>query len=101
MTGTDDMRIVVGKAASGDRDAASALAVYAHRLRGAIARMAATLGGIDALVFTVGVGENAAGVRRRAAEGLAYLGARSTRSRTAPARPIARSTSPAPPSGPW
>jgi len=51
-----------------------ALDVYLHRLRAGIAGMTAALGGLDALVFTGGVGEHAAGVRRRAAEGLGYLG---------------------------
>ena len=74
ISGTDDMRLVVERAGSGDRDASLALGVYVHRLRGAIARMTAALGGMDALVFTGGVGANAAEVRRRAAEGLAYLG---------------------------
>ena len=74
MTGTADMRTVVDCAAAGDADAALALEVYLHRLRGAIARMTASLGGLDALVFTGGVGENAVEVRRRAAAGLTYLG---------------------------
>ena len=74
MTGTPDMREVVDRAAAGDADAALALEVYVHRLRGSIARMAASLGGLDLLVFTGGVGENGVEVRRRAAEGLAFLG---------------------------
>ena len=74
MTGTADMRLVVGRAAGGDADAALALEVYTHRLRGSIARMTASLGGLDVLVFTGGVGENGVEVRSRAAEGLAYLG---------------------------
>ena len=40
----------------------------------AIGAMAASLGGLDALVFTGGVGENSARVRELACEGLAYLG---------------------------
>ncbi len=74
MTGTADMRLVVERAAGGDADAALALEVYTHRLRGSIARMTASLGGLDVLVFTGGVGENGVEVRSRAAEGLAYLG---------------------------
>ena len=74
LAGTDDMRAVVERAAAGDGNAVLALGVYAHRLRGAIARMTASLGGLDALVFTGGVGENAVEVRRRAAAGLTYLG---------------------------
>jgi acetate kinase len=57
-----------------DDDARLALAVYLHRLAGAVAAMAAALGGIDALVFTGGVGEGAAAVRAGAAERLEFLG---------------------------
>ena len=48
--------------------------VYIHRLRKEIAAMAAALGGLDALVFTGGVGEHSARVRADAADGLAFLG---------------------------
>ena len=74
MAGTADMREVLERAAAGDADAALALDVYVHRLRAAIARMAAALNGLDVLVFTGGVGENAPVVRRLAAEGLSFLG---------------------------
>jgi acetate kinase len=48
--------------------------VYIHRLRGAIASMAASLGGLDVLVFTGGVGERSPVVRALAADGLRFLG---------------------------
>jgi acetate kinase len=51
-----------------------ALDVYLHRLRAGIGAMAASLGGLDALVFTGGVGEHSPRVRRRAADGLEFLG---------------------------
>ena len=51
-----------------------ALDVYVHRLRAAIAAMAAALGGLDVLVFTGGVGEHAPAIRAAAARGLAFLG---------------------------
>ena len=57
------MREVLG--ARRRRRARLALDVYVHRLRAAIAAMAAALGGLDALVFTGGVGEHAPGVRAR------------------------------------
>ena len=56
------------------RRRALALDVYLHRLRAAIAAMAAALGGLDVLVFTGGVGERAAAVRAGAAGGLGFLG---------------------------
>jgi acetate kinase len=74
LSGTADMREVVERAAAGQAASELALAVYGHRLRGAIAAMTASLGGLDALVFTGGVGEHAPAVRRAATEALAYLG---------------------------
>ncbi|HKE76828.1 MAG TPA: acetate/propionate family kinase [Acidimicrobiales bacterium] len=74
LAGTADMREVTERAAAGDGDATLALEVYVHRLRAAIAAMVAALGGLDALVFTGGVGENSAAVRAAAAGGLGFLG---------------------------
>ena len=74
LAGTADMRGVLSRAAAGDADATFALDVYVHRLRAGIAAMAASLGGVDALAFTGGVGEHAPEVRRRAADGLGFLG---------------------------
>ena len=55
-------------------DARLAVDVYVHRIVQTIGAMAATLGGIDALVFTAGVGERAAKIRKRVCEKLKYLG---------------------------
>jgi acetate kinase len=74
LAGTADMREVLARAASGDAAAELALDVYTHRLRASIAAMAAAMDGLDALVFTGGVGENAAAVRSRACDGLGFLG---------------------------
>jgi acetate kinase len=74
LAGTADMRAVVERAEAGDAAAALALAVYLHRLRAGIAAMTAALSGVDAVVFTAGVGENAPAVRAGAAAGLGYLG---------------------------
>jgi acetate kinase len=72
--GSEDMRAILAGASAGDTRARLALDVYLHRLRGAIAAMAASIGGLDALVFTGGVGERSAPVRAMAADGLAFLG---------------------------
>lgn len=74
LAGTGDMREVEAAAERGEPGAVLALEVYTHRLVGAVAAMAAALGGLDVLVFTGGVGENSAGVRRRAAQRLGFLG---------------------------
>ncbi|HEX5148343.1 MAG TPA: acetate/propionate family kinase [Candidatus Limnocylindrales bacterium] len=74
LAGTADMRAIIASAAAGEPDARLALDVYVHRLRAGIAAMAASLGGIDALVFTGGVGERAPVVRALAADGLGFLG---------------------------
>ena len=74
--GTADMREIIEAAAAGREPAVLALDVYVHRLRAGIAAMAASLGGLDAIVFTGGVGEHAPEVRSRAAEGLGFLGIR-------------------------
>jgi acetate kinase len=75
LAGTGDMRELLGLASGeGGDDARLALEVYLHRLRQGVAAMAASMGGIDACVFTGGVGENSADIRRRAVEGLGFLG---------------------------
>ncbi len=74
LAGSADMRIVLEEAEAGRHDAGLALDVYLHRLRAGIAAMAASLGGLDAIAFTGGVGEGSPVVRARAAAGLGFLG---------------------------
>jgi acetate kinase len=74
LAGTADMRAILAAEASGDEAAILGLGVYLHRLRASIAAMVAALGGLDVLVFTGGVGENAPAIRARVAADLAYLG---------------------------
>jgi acetate kinase len=74
LAGSEDMRVVLERSAAGDGQALLALEVYIRQLRASIAAMVASLGGIDALVFTGGVGERSAPVRALAAEGLGFLG---------------------------
>ena len=71
LSGTKDMRELLER---GDDEARLAIDVYVHRLRAAIGAMTASLGGLDALVFTGGVGERAAAIRAAAADGLGHLG---------------------------
>jgi acetate kinase len=71
LSGTADMRVLLGRQ---DERARTALAVYVHRLSGAIASMAAAMNGLDVVAFTGGVGERAAPVREAAVAGLEFLG---------------------------
>jgi acetate kinase len=74
LAGSADMREVLAAEAAGAADANLAVEVYLHRLRKGIAAMTASLGGLDALAFSGGVGENAASIRTRAVERLGFLG---------------------------
>lgn len=74
LTGTADMREVVGRAEAADAACEEALALYCHRVRAAIAAGAAAMGGLDAVVFTGGVGEHAPVVRARSCARLGFLG---------------------------
>jgi acetate kinase len=76
LAGTADMPEILKRAANGDDRAALALDVYVHALRAAIAGMGASMGGVDAVVFTGGVGERSPEIRSRAARGLGFLGIR-------------------------
>jgi acetate kinase len=69
-----DLREVRLAAHGGDPDARLAVDVHAHRLRREIAAMAAAMNGLDALVFTGGIGEHQPAVRAEAAAGLTFLG---------------------------
>jgi acetate kinase len=71
-----DMREVLKAAGEGSARSRLALDVYLHRLRASIAAMTAALGGLDALVFTGGVGEHSSPVRALACAGLEFLGVR-------------------------
>ena len=82
----NDVRDIEAAAAAGDDRCQHALAVYCHRIRRGIGSMAASLGGVDAIVFCAGVGENAAAVRQRVAAGLGYLGAHLDAERNATAK---------------
>jgi acetate kinase len=74
LAGTSDMREVVKRVSAGDGNARLAFDVYVHRLRACVASMAAAMDGLDAVVFTGGVGENAPAVRAAAGSGLRFLG---------------------------
>jgi len=69
-----DLRDVRAAAAGGNPRAVLAVEMFTHRLRLGIGAMAAALGGLDALVYTAGIGEHDARLRADACAGLAFLG---------------------------
>lgn len=74
LCGTADMAEITRAVARSEPDAQLALDVYIHHLVAGIAAMTSSMGGLDALVFTGGVGERSAEVRARAVQRLGYLG---------------------------
>ena len=74
LAGSNDLRDVEAAAAKGDEAARLALDAYCYRIRKYICAYLATLGRVDAVVFTAGVGENSATVRAGALAGLDHLG---------------------------
>lgn len=68
---SSDMRTLLGSA---DPRARIALDVYVYRIRRELGSLVAALGGLDAIVFTAGIGENAAPIRERVCAGLGWLG---------------------------
>jgi acetate kinase len=71
---TNDMRTILQAAESGDERARLALDVFVHRLARAVAGLTASLGGLDALVFTAGIGEHSPAVRSAVLARLGFLG---------------------------
>ncbi len=71
---SSDMREVLAAAHQGNPRAHLAFDVFIHRLRSSIGAMLASLGGLDALVFTAGIGENSPEVRADACLPFAFLG---------------------------
>jgi acetate kinase len=70
---SSDMRKILAASKNGHERAKLALDIYVHRLRSGIGAMIAVLGGVDALVFTAGVGENSPEVRAAVCENFAFL----------------------------
>ncbi|MFT6398734.1 MAG: acetate kinase [Bradymonadia bacterium] len=71
----NDMRDIESRAAEGDESCRLALHVFCHRIRKYVGSYAAVMGGVDAIVFTAGIGENSPVVRHRVAQRLEFLGA--------------------------
>jgi acetate kinase len=72
--GANDMREILEMANRGDPQAQLALELYCYRIKKYLGAYIAVLGRVDAIVFTGGIGENAAPIRKRCCEGLEGLG---------------------------
>ena len=73
---SSDMREVLAASKKGHERAQLALDIYVHRLQSGIGAMVAVLGGVDAVVFSAGVGENSPEVRAAVCDQLGFLGMR-------------------------
>jgi acetate kinase len=69
-----DVREVTQAALEGNRDAELAIDMYEYRIRKCIGSYAAAMNGVDAIIFTGGVGENSSYLRERICRGLTFLG---------------------------
>ena len=74
LAGSGDMSEVGARAETGDQDALLALDVFSYRVAAAVAAMAMAAEGLEALVFTAGIGESSALARGRVCERLGFLG---------------------------
>lgn len=74
LAGSPDMRDIEDRAAKGDPQAQLAIEIYAYRARKYVGAYAAAMGGLDAIVFTGGIGENSPSMRRRVCDGLNFMG---------------------------
>ncbi|HXC25940.1 MAG TPA: hypothetical protein VNU46_08490 [Gemmatimonadaceae bacterium] len=84
---SSDVRDLLAQEAT-DVQAAEAVALFCYRVKQWIGSFAAVLGGLDTLVFTAGIGENAPRIRARICDGLGFLGIRLSPTRNARNAPV-------------
>ena len=90
MAGATDFRDLMERVEAGDETATLAFDVYVHRLVKYIGAYTSVLGGVDAVTFTAGVGENSGFVRAAATSGLEHFGLHLDEGRNAPRSKQAR-----------
>jgi acetate kinase len=71
---SSDMRDIIQEAKEGHANSKLALEIYCYRIKKYIGAYTASMGGLDVLVFTAGIGENSPVIRERCCEGLEFLG---------------------------
>ncbi|WGF92430.1 acetate/propionate family kinase [Aequorivita marisscotiae] len=74
LTGYNDLRDIEAEAEKGNRDCQLALQMNAYRIQKYIGAYAATLNGLDAIIFTAGIGENSSLIRKLVCRNMDYLG---------------------------
>lgn len=74
LTGSSDLRDIEEAAANGDKNALFALELICYRIKKYIGAYAAAMNGLDALVFTAGIGENSSEIRKRVCQNMEFLG---------------------------
>jgi len=74
LTGFSDLRDIQAEAEKGNKDCQLALQMNAYRIKKYIGSYAAIMNGLDAIVFTAGIGENSPEIRQRVCEDMNYLG---------------------------
>jgi acetate kinase len=71
---SSDMREILSEMKNGDKKATNAFEVFTYRIRKYIGAYAAAMGGLDAVIFTGGIGENSPDVRKHSCDNLQFLG---------------------------
>ena len=71
---SSDMRDLLVAAEEGNERAAAAIELFCYRVKKYIGAYSAALGGLHAVVFTAGIGENSSPIRAKCVEDMAYLG---------------------------
>jgi acetate kinase len=84
---SSDMRDVLEAAGKGNARAKLAVDIFVHRLRAGIAAMSASMGGVDVIVFTAGIGENSAQIRSATCAKLGFLGVELEQTKNSSAKP--------------
>lgn len=84
---SSDMRDVLEAASHDNARAKLAVDIFVHRLLAGIAAMSASMGGVDVIVFTAGIGENAAQIRSATCAKLGFLGVELEQTKNSSAKP--------------
>jgi acetate kinase len=84
---SSDMRDVLEAGSHGNARANLAVDIFVHRLQSGIASMAASMGGVDLVVFTAGIGENSPEIRTATCAKLGFLGVELEQTRNSLAEP--------------